>query len=130
MKNIRGHSYQIPEIHHGGAIPLTNPFQKAETFCRFFVSKLVKEDTSSLKNIKQDLDKTTSEMKTSDIVILEDEVYKLLSKIDTCTSKASGPDELPGRLLKEGAQWIASPLSKLFSLSLAHGKLPQDWTSI
>ncbi len=70
MKNIRGHSYQIPEIHHGGAT-LTNPFQKAETFCRFFVSKLVKEDTSSLKNIKQDLDKTTSEMKTSDIVILE-----------------------------------------------------------
>ena len=57
MKNIRGHSY------HGGAT-LTNPFQKAETFCRFFVSKLVKEDTSSLKNIKQDLDKTTSEMKT------------------------------------------------------------------
>ncbi len=126
MKNIRGHSYQIPEIHHGGAT-LTNPFQKAETFCRFFVSKLVKEDTSSLKNIKQDLDKTTSEMKTSDIVILEDEVYKLLSKIDTL--KASGPDELPGRLLKEGAQWIASPLSKLFSLSLAQGKLPQDWTS-
>ncbi len=50
-----------------------------------------------------------------------------MSKIDT--SKASGPDELPGRLLKEGAQWIASPLSKLFSLSLAQGKLPQDWTS-
>ena len=44
-----------------------------------------------------------------------------MSKIDT--SKA---DEVPGRLLKEGAQWIAGPL---FSLSLAQGKLPQDWTS-
>ena len=30
--------------------------------------------------------------------------------------------------MKEGAQWIAGPLSKLFSLSLAQGKLPQHWT--
>ena len=63
----------------------------------------------------------------SDLVISDDDVYRLLSKIDT--SKACGPDEVPGRLLKKGAQWIAGPLSKLFSLSLAQGKLPQDWTS-
>ncbi len=34
--------------------------------------------------------------------------------------KACGPDEIPGRLLKEGAPWLASPLTKL---------LPLDWTS-
>ena len=50
--DIRERRFQIPEIHRGGAT-LTNPFQKAEPFC---VSKLVKDDTSSLKNIKQDLD--------------------------------------------------------------------------
>ena len=53
----------------------------------------------------------------SDLVISENDVHKLLSEIDT--SKACQPDEFPGRLLKEGAKWIAGPLSKLFSLSLA-----------
>ena len=81
------------------------------------MSKFVKENTSSLRKIKQDPDKTASGTNVSDLVISEDDVYKLLSEIDT--SKACGPDEVPGGLLKEGAKWIAGPLSKRFSLTLA-----------
>ena len=43
-------------------------------------------------------------------------------------SKASGPDEIPRRLLQEGAPWIAKPLLNLFNASLKSGRLPRDWT--
>ena len=41
----------------------------------------------------------------------------------------SGPDDVPGQLLKEGTSWLANPLVRLFSLSLNQGYLPDDWTS-
>ncbi len=44
-------------------------------------------------------------------------------------SKASGPDCIPGRLLKEGAPWFSKPLAALFNLSLKTGELPSDWTT-
>ena len=124
LKNIRGHRPQIPEIHHEGAI-LSTPIQKANAFCTFFASKFVKENSASLGKIKKDLVETSENV--TDLEITEDKVYELLRKIDV--SKACGPDDIPGRLLKEGGQSIAGPLSKVFSLSMAQGKLPQDWIS-
>ena len=56
------------------------------------MSKFVKEDTSSLRKVKEDLGRTASGTNVSDLVISEDDVYKLLSKIDT--SKACGSDEV------------------------------------
>ena len=41
----------------------------------------------------------------------------------------SGPDDVPGQLLRVGAPWLANPLVRLFSLSLNQGYLPDDWTS-
>ena len=58
------------------------------------------------------------------VVIIEEDVYELLCKIDT--SKACGPDEIPGQLLKEGAPLIAEPLSIFFNNSLQSGSLPRD----
>ena len=49
-----------------------------------------------------------------------------MCKIDP--SKAFGPDDIPGRLLKEGAPWrLAEPLTQLYNLSLQSGVLPRDW---
>ena len=42
-------------------------------------------------------------------------------------SKSSGPDNIPERLFKEGAPWIAEPLTKLFNLSMSSSELPSDW---
>ena len=57
----------------------------------------------------------------------EEDIYNILCKIDS--TKACGPDDIPGRLLKEGAPWLAEPLTKLFCLSLRTAELPSDWTS-
>ena len=43
--------------------------------------------------------------------------------------KACGPNQICRRLLKEGAEIIASPLAELFNKSLSDGMLPQDWVS-
>ena len=44
-------------------------------------------------------------------------------------SKACGPDFIPPRLLKEGAEDICTSLAHLFQMSLDSGTLPFDWTS-
>ena len=42
-------------------------------------------------------------------------------------NKATGPDSIPPRLLKETAQQIAPSLTKLFNRSLSCGIFPDDW---
>ena len=61
------------------------------------------------------------------VIVSASEVYDLLRLLDP--TKACGPDLLPARLLKEGADEISHSLSKVFNLSLSKGVLPQDWTS-
>ena len=69
-----------------------------------------------------------SEARIEEVVLTENEVYEDLCRIDP--TKASGPDEIPGRLLREGAPWIADPLLSLFNASLKSGRLPRDWTRV
>ena len=40
-----------------------------------------------------------------------------------------GPDQICPHLLKEGAEFIALSLAKLFNKSLSDGVLPRDWVS-
>ena len=42
-------------------------------------------------------------------------------------NKATGPDELPARLLKELSNELSPILVVLFQASLNQGKVPQDW---
>ena len=54
-------------------------------------------------------------------------VLKLLKDIKPY--KASRPDNIPGRLLKEAAEELAPGLTFLFQISLDSGKIPADWKS-
>ena len=42
-------------------------------------------------------------------------------------SKATGPDEIPARILKQYASEFAPHLSQIFNISLAQGEVPADW---
>ncbi len=53
-------------------------------------------------------------------------VEKLLSKIDP--TKASGPDNIPCRILKELSSKLAPILTYIFEQSLSSGELPEEWT--
>ena len=57
--------------------------------------------------------------------IHELDVYKILSNLDT--SKATGPDEIGNRILKEIASPISRPLCRLFNKCLSAGTFPDIW---
>ena len=58
----------------------------------------------------------------TDVALDQSDVYEMPCKTDR--SKACGPDEIPGRLLREG---LAEPITKLFTTFLESGFLPSDW---
>ena len=60
-----------------------------------------------------------------DIHLSVDEVESCLINLDH--TKASGPDQIPGRLLKLTATEIAPSLTRLFNHSLQLGKMPRRY---
>ena len=52
-------------------------------------------------------------------------VYRLLARLDI--SKATGPDGISARVLKECAKELAKPLSQLFALCFSCGVQPESW---
>ena len=54
-----------------------------------------------------------------------DEVESVLKALQT--GKASGPDAINNRILKELAKPLSFPLSDLFNASLIKGKVPALW---
>ena len=126
LKNTRCDLPQIPEIHYQNSV-LSTPFDKATAFNDHFSSIFVNENMAPIEALKMELSKSWSEVHTSDVEISRDDVLQLLLSIDV--HKASGPDGIPGRLLKEGAHWIATPIQKLFNLSPNQGSLPREWVT-
>ena len=61
----------------------------------------------------------------SDLTLNESTVLAALKALEV--DKATGPDEIPAKLLKETASVIAPSLCKIFNKSLQLGYLPSDW---
>lgn len=74
-----------------------------------------------------DVDPLQSPSPACDVSLLctPEEVFELISHTDC--SKASGPDGISGRMLKGVASSIASPLCKLFNMSLSTSTIPVEW---
>ena len=60
-----------------------------------------------------------------DITITNNGVVKLLKNLDA--SKATGPDEISARLLKEFATEFGSVLTDIFNKSIKQCEVPKDW---
>ena len=60
-----------------------------------------------------------------DLIIKEDGVLKLLQGLNP--SKASGPDEIPARLLKNLATELTPAITETFRQSVLTGALPESW---
>ena len=59
------------------------------------------------------------------VVISEDEVRKVLSRVST--RKATGPDGISNKTLKTLCDQLSLPLSKLFQLSINEHSIPKAW---
>ena len=56
-----------------------------------------------------------------------DTVLKLLAKINV--SKATGPDDIPGWILRDHALTLAHPVYTIFNASIREGFFPSNWKS-
>ncbi len=61
----------------------------------------------------------------SNIVITNQEVKDAILHIDP--SKASGPDKLSPRLLKEGVNVLSQPLARMFNKLISTSIFPKSW---
>ena len=59
------------------------------------------------------------------ITVSQRGVLKLLQNINP--HKATGPDNIPGKILKELAVYLAPVYTILFQASLDQGSVPEDW---
>ena len=121
IKSQQKNKVGVSPLLDDAGLLVTTGATKAETLSKQYQKVFTKEDTSSIP------DKGPSPYpKMGRIVIEVSGVEKLLSSLNP--RKASGPDLLPTRLLKENASIIAPVLTRLFQQSLDSGIVPVDWT--
>ena len=80
---------------------------------------------SPQSRVPEDILPPSKTQKAPDITISEAGVRKLISKLKE--HKASGPDDISPRVLKELASSIAPILKLIFQKSYSTGQLPSDW---
>jgi len=93
---------------------------KAEILNHEFKSVFSKEDTTTVPTLRGPRFPSISK-----ITINSYGVGKLLSNLGA--NKASGPDNILCRMLKELADEISPVLTDIFQLSITTGTLPADW---
>ena len=108
-------------------IKATTPAEKVELFNSYFSSVFIPSTSTTNTDIDNNLVSLHSEIQISDITLTTEEVAACLSNLDI--SKASGPDRIPARLLKECSYQIAPSICALFNQSLYTGYLPSQWKS-
>ncbi|CAB4012394.1 Hypothetical predicted protein, partial [Paramuricea clavata] len=81
--------------------------------------------SGSDKTTQTDNPSSPTDSNLSELILSPDDVLAALLSLDT--NKATGPDEIPSRILKECAHQIAPSLCLLFNQSLRHGSLPEEW---
>lgn len=94
--------------------------EKAQILLDQFASVFTKGTSTTLPEIK-----TKVRISIQEITITTRGVEKLLQNINP--SKASGPDNIPNRVLKQCATHLAPSMSLIFQLSLDTGTLTEDW---
>ncbi|CAB4034130.1 Hypothetical predicted protein [Paramuricea clavata] len=119
-------STQTPAISYKGKLAETTS-DKAELFYCYFSyvfqpSKYNQHQASKFSSSQLRIDAQLLEMDFS-----EHNVANCLRNFDT--SKASGPDGIPVRFLKECSQKIAPNLCSFFNLSLQSSWIPSEWKS-
>ena len=115
---------QPPVISYNGNLAKT-PFDKAELFNSYFSS--VFQPSRSNQHPASTTSQSVTDSQLQKIELSEHDVASCLRNL--YASKASGPDGIPARLLKECSSQISPKLCCLFNLSLYSGRIPSEWKS-
>ena len=96
-----------------------NPDGIANMFNHYFASVFSRKKANEEDVIESD------EPIMTDLTFCEAKVSYVLRSLDS--NKATGPDGIPARLLRETADVITPSLCKLFNLSVLSGIIPEEW---
>ena len=115
-------NYELPAMESDDGKIISDNTLKADEFNRFFLSQ--SNINTNLAKLPTFMDKGNGN-KLNDIRTSPDEVCDILQSLKT--NKATGPDGVSAKLLREAAPSIAKPLSKIINLSLQTCKIPRLW---
>ena len=118
IKSLKTDSFGISTLRHNGILVSDNA-KKAEVLNSQFKSVFTDEDVDTLPNLGLGYPSIPN------IDITVNGIMKLLKGLNP--NKATGPDDIPARILKICAPEIAPALTVIFRKSLETGTLPQDW---
>ena len=99
-----------------------DPLDKSNILIRQYESTFTREDEANIPQPEGQPYPPIPDIDTS-----REGVLKLLKKINP--NKASGPDMIPARILKDLAEELAPILTEIFRRTLADGEVPVDWRS-
>lgn len=119
MKSRKTDNIGVSPLKNKGKL-VSDSKGKAEILIQQFRSVFTIDKSTSIP-------KTTKYTKESiqQLIITTKGLEKLLKDVNP--SKASGPDGIPNRILKECASEIAPGLTAIFQTSIDTGLLPEDW---
>ena len=121
IKALRKDNSGVAPLKENGKMH-ADPLDKSNILNRQYESTFTREDET---NIPQPEGQPYPPM--PDIEISREGVLKLLKKINP--NKASGPDMIPARILKDLAEELAPILTEIFRRTLVDGEVPVDWRS-
>ena len=119
IKSLRQEGIGIPSLRVGSTL-YSAASDKARILISEFQSVFTREDTSFIPWLGP------SKTRIGKVTAQEAGVRKLLSQLKP--HKASGPDDIPNRVLKELSTELALCLTALFNQSLEAGTIPDDWS--
>lgn len=99
------------------------PTHVADLFNEYFTSVFTSDQAP--ESSETDQTQHHSDQLISDVTLTSSEVVDILQHLDQ--NKATGPDQLPARILKGTAEVIAPSLTDLFNKALRLGAIPEDW---
>ena len=124
LNSVKGRRHPVPPLKHNDTL-ISDDYDKALIFNRYFHSVFTVERSDNLSNLRQSLEYHPDLIDTINFSV--EEVHTEL--LNLRRGKACGPDHISAHLLQKGADLLASPLTKLFQLSLSTGTLPNDWVT-
>ena len=122
VKSLRKDNSGVAPLKDQGKMH-ADPVDKANILNRQYESVFTKEEEEEDTPVLQG--NPYPEM--PNITICQEGVQKLLKKINP--HKASGPDMILARILKDLSDVIAPVLTVIFQKTLTHGEVPEDWKS-
>ncbi len=104
-------------------VPYSSDLDKANLFAEYFADQCSLPDPPANYVLPPVTPITNARL--SNVNFEVHQVAKIMEKLNV--SKASGPDQISYRLLKECAQSLAEPLCRLFDKSFLDGVFPSKW---